>query len=176
MPDWKFYNQLKNISRAEREWTFCLWWRAYRAHWSKFSFSDQGAGWLPSRLGVDRSSNVRKCYTSLSPGAFESFFSPPGKKNWKGGFISTSWPSVQIDQRSFSKTPFKPQDFKTLLCRRNLRKGAFQRRWYSDKRVISLTEFSSNTKSKMTVIVALFQIPLALSWRGLTVSVSSSNY
>jgi len=162
MPDWKFYNQVKNISRAERERTFwnCLWWRAYRAQ-SKFCFSDQGAGWLSSRLGVDRSSNVRKCYTSLSPGAFESFFSPPGKKNWKRSFISASWPTVQIDQRSFSNKPFKPEGLKTLLCRRNLKNGALRRRWHSDKHVISLTEYSSNTKSKMTVTVALFQIPLA---------------
>ena len=81
---------------------------------------------------------------------------------WKRSFLSTARSTVHTNpsrKRNFSKTLFKPEEFKNagvLAWRENVdfENEAFRKRWRHDNHMIFLPEFSSNINPKWPVIVA----------------------
>jgi len=55
---------------------------------------------------------------------------------------------------SSNRRKFKTPAFRFLVDGKHFENGAFRKRWRHDNHVISLTEFSSNTNPKWSVIVA----------------------
>ena len=90
-------------------------------------------------------------------------------RHWKRPHSGDIWnygSAYRPHQRSFSKTPFQPEEFEnagvSFSCeRKTFWKRNFRKWWRRNNHVIFLTEFSSNTNPKYPVIQLCFQIPQA---------------